>query len=799
MKYLALLATLALSLGTVACKKTAAAAAALPITVAIFPTATQSVLPGGTVTFTSTVANNANTAVNWEVNNNVGGDATTGTISTAGVYTAPSASAVINPFDVTVTAQSAADTSVTASTTVAIVQPPPVAVAPTAATLVAGQSQQFTPTTIPANSPVTWEVNSVVGGNSGVGSITQAGLYTAPEVPPQAGTVLIEAVLQSDVQEIATATVTVTYSNASLQAPTPSRCAGAIPAGCCCAPGFTADGNGHITAGIEDINNGINLVQAGVSFTGTFTVGGDGRGTVTLSDGFNGNTAGAGNSKFSVVIVSAQQAQMEEVDTFASASGEADLQNTASFNSASFHGEFTFDFSGADAAGKAISAVGQFLADGVGGGANQPAQEDVNDNGTLTSNMPTFSFQSVGANGRGLATLNGTNYSFYMVSAAQAKFISIGNPAGAVTSGAATLQTSATFSAASLGGNSLLITSGSGGAGSVATAISFFAQSNGNPLTGTWGLGNAGVLTQNSSGSVTNVNTGGTYTVAVNGRGTASLSFTIPNSATVVPLTYVFYMVGVNQAVIQETDSSSVSDGSLLALSGGPFSTSALNNGYAVQLTGIGVGRGEQDAVGQITLANGQVATGTVDINTANGAGALTAFAATPGVAIPAGTTYSISNNQGPFNVTLGATSLTFQAYFLSSSSLFLLRTDTTDNRVLRGNLYQDVSLSPAIVSANSAAFGVNLPGTFTVIATGNPAPTLTETGALPSGVTFNSQTGVLSGTPATGTGGTTTQSYPITFTATNNVGSTAVQNFTLTVAQCLILNSNGGGTCVSN
>ena len=61
--------------------------------------------------------------------------------------------------------------------------------------------------------------------------------------------------------------------------------------------------------------------------------------------------------------------------------------------------------------------------------------------------------------------------------------------------------------------------------------------------------------------------------------------------------------------------------------------------------------------------------------------------------------------------------------------------------------------------------------------ATGFPAPTFTETGALPSGVTLSSA-GVLSGTPALGTVGT----YPITITAANGVGSNATQNFTLTV-----------------
>ena len=59
--------------------------------------------------------------------------------------------------------------------------------------------------------------------------------------------------------------------------------------------------------------------------------------------------------------------------------------------------------------------------------------------------------------------------------------------------------------------------------------------------------------------------------------------------------------------------------------------------------------------------------------------------------------------------------------------------------------------------------------GIFTVTATGIPTPTLSESRALPSGVTFNATTGVLSGTPAAGTGG----AYNLTFTASNGVGTT--------------------------
>ncbi|HUZ46545.1 MAG TPA: putative Ig domain-containing protein [Terriglobia bacterium] len=84
----------------------------------------------------------------------------------------------------------------------------------------------------------------------------------------------------------------------------------------------------------------------------------------------------------------------------------------------------------------------------------------------------------------------------------------------------------------------------------------------------------------------------------------------------------------------------------------------------------------------------------------------------------------------------------------------------------------------PVITSAASAAFTVGAAGSFTVTATGYPAPTLGETGALPSGVTFTAASGVLGGTPGAATAGT----YNLSFTASNGVGTAATQSFTLTV-----------------
>jgi sugar lactone lactonase YvrE len=91
------------------------------------------------------------------------------------------------------------------------------------------------------------------------------------------------------------------------------------------------------------------------------------------------------------------------------------------------------------------------------------------------------------------------------------------------------------------------------------------------------------------------------------------------------------------------------------------------------------------------------------------------------------------------------------------------------------------VDQAPAITSANSATFTVGVAGSFTVTTTGYPTPGLSESGALPSGVSFTdngNRTATLAGTPAAGTGAT----YSITITAKNGVGSNATQPFTLTV-----------------
>jgi uncharacterized protein (DUF1800 family) len=92
------------------------------VAVAVAPS-TAMVRAGATQPFTATVTGNANTSVTWSVNTVAGGNATSGTIDTTGVYTAPAN--LPTPNTVTVTATSAADTTKTGNGAVTLENPVP--------------------------------------------------------------------------------------------------------------------------------------------------------------------------------------------------------------------------------------------------------------------------------------------------------------------------------------------------------------------------------------------------------------------------------------------------------------------------------------------------------------------------------------------------------------------------------------------------------------------------------------------------------------------------------------------------
>lgn len=90
----------------------------------------------------------------------------------------------------------------------------PVSVTVTPGTLTIGlnNTQQFTATVTGnplSTTSVTWEVNSIVGGNSTIGTVSSGGLYTAPASVPTPATVSVTAVSVADTSKSATAAVTI--------------------------------------------------------------------------------------------------------------------------------------------------------------------------------------------------------------------------------------------------------------------------------------------------------------------------------------------------------------------------------------------------------------------------------------------------------------------------------------------------------------------------------------------------------------------------------------------------------------
>ncbi len=216
------------------------------VTVSISPTS--STLPlSGTATFYATVSNATDTTVTWQVNGVTGGNTTCGTITTNGLYTAPTVlpttgcagpttsstpcnttvSGVITATSgcVLITAISNQNSKVMAYAAVTLVSGVTITVTPTGtATMGTGESLSFVATVDgTTNLTVNWLVNGVQGGTMDTGFINSttigngeqanAAIYTAPTTVPSPSNVTIEA--ESAADNTQTQSIVVTVSLAS--------------------------------------------------------------------------------------------------------------------------------------------------------------------------------------------------------------------------------------------------------------------------------------------------------------------------------------------------------------------------------------------------------------------------------------------------------------------------------------------------------------------------------------------------------------------------------------------------------
>ena len=157
------------------------------VSLTLSPT-TASLKPGQQAQFTATVTGTTNSAVNW--------GASGGTISSTGMYNAPSAAGTF-----TVTATSAADPTKSSSAIVTVASQPPVSISisPATSSLQTGGQQLFVATISgTSNTAVNWAASG--------GTISSTGMYKAPSA---AGTYSVTATSAADPTKLSSATVTV--------------------------------------------------------------------------------------------------------------------------------------------------------------------------------------------------------------------------------------------------------------------------------------------------------------------------------------------------------------------------------------------------------------------------------------------------------------------------------------------------------------------------------------------------------------------------------------------------------------
>jgi len=406
---------------------------------------------------------------------------------------------------------------------------------------------------------------------------------------------------------------------------------------------FTADGAGNITNGEVDTN----AVGGGVAaqgFTGTYSIGADHRGLMTLN-------IGGSTKKFAIATLADGSAKFIETDAAGGSgtigSGSIEKSSPAAFSTAQITGEYAFGIAGQDNTNNRAAIVGRFTSSGNGTLTNVAG--DVNAYGTvsaLTFSSATYTVSNA-ATGRGTMHLSFTftggavnlNFAFYIVNNGKL-FAMVTDTVTRVTpllNGIVQRQRPPTggFTNASLNSNMVLYMSGLAACGNV---------------TGTVPKAVAGVLTGNGAGSFSLTfdenfcgaprsvtATPGTYSVESNGRTTMTL-----NGDGVVG-----YLVDTNEAFLFSTDPT------VLLGFGEPQTAGALTNssvagpyaGVATDPTAftVNVFSGEFSANG--ASPTGSLA-GHVDIGAASGSQSGASFAATYAVSS------SPTNGRGTVNLT---------------------------------------------------------------------------------------------------------------------------------------------------
>jgi hypothetical protein len=569
-----------------------------------------------------------NTTVTWEVNGVAGGTSSTGTIAASttdvqvGIYTAPSvAPGGTNNGMVDVTAvatQLGTSTSTTPETitsntaVVTVGAGAGLAITPNTTTVPAGGSHQFTATLNSVADPnATWTISSMNGGD--IGSIDPTtGLYKAPSFPPPGATITVTA---TDGAATATGPATIVYSDASLKGPFAFSYSGDNSSGYFAVAGsFVSDGNGAIVSGVEDVDSFSTGASGPLAINGTYLVGPDGRGTVSLNSGLQS----AGTLAF--VLTTNQHGLLVRFDKNVTGSGTLDQQNLndLTLSPTIINGPYVFSIAGADKSFRPMGVAGKFSANG-GGGLTAPAILDAKINGAAQTSdrslTGSYSFDATrSGTGRGTITLTSTTtssmqYAFYVVDGTHVHLVEADADnflAGDMFAG----TTGNSFSVGELtAGNYPFTNGGTSSTGAYASGGVFVSDGAGNIK--------SGVVDANNAGTLQSASMLGSCAYTVDGTtGRIDLKLCPSGGST---LEFAAYLTSTGSAVMLELDSAATANG--MAIPQRVLATSAKGI-FALALGGQGIlnsaPSNRTDASGQITLAGTAVGLGNLDINTFN-------------------------------------------------------------------------------------------------------------------------------------------------------------------------------------
>jgi hypothetical protein len=376
------------------------------------------------------------------------------------------------------------------------------------------------------------------------------------------------------------------------------------------------------------------------------------------------------------------------------ASGSFQLQTATALAA----GTYVFDFSGLDpASGNAISLIGDIIANATGAGSFSAGSFiDVNDGGTLTTkaSISGGSYATDNANagtGRGLATIGGLDYVYYVIDSQHVQLMDIDPDlvAPGTNIGQAVAQQAGTPTQTSSFNNSSFVFVVGG------SSTTNEPHTRGVRLTATGGTLSAVVLDDNNAGVVTTIPATGVLnsgTVTLDGDGSGRGTFTFTENASNV-FTFVFYLSSATQGVIQDVSLANsgivdeIADGALLAQTGAPFSSSSLATNYAFNWSGVS--SSEEDFVGQFAPASASP-NGHVDFNEP-GSTSQTVFlnVALNGVITVGGDGTGSTGTHSTFVANINGTPSTTINYFayIANPSTILLMSGQSQTRIVAGVL----------------------------------------------------------------------------------------------------------------